>query len=161
MMHSLIVSADTRAVSSLQSPPGQETRQQCLIMRLIYLTIGKNIFIIYNFCCGRGGDIWWSVSRQHLIWQLCWKIRKSWITITGHGAALSTTFNYLRLQNKKKYRKWKSSSSTFSSFWLWHCLPMFSVSQCLVRTCICISVWTWRPCQVSCGRGQFTRGCQV
>ena len=45
MMHSLIVSADTRAVSSLQSPPGQETRQQCLIMRLIYLTIGKNIFI--------------------------------------------------------------------------------------------------------------------
>ena len=56
MMHSLIVSADTRAVSSLQSPPGQETRQQCLIMMLIYLTIGKNIFIIYNFC-GRGGDI--------------------------------------------------------------------------------------------------------
>ena len=43
MIHSLIVSADTRAVSGPR--PVKETRQQCLIMRLIYLTIGKNIFV--------------------------------------------------------------------------------------------------------------------
>ena len=159
MMHSLIVSADTRAVSSPR--PVRRHVNNAWSWGWFTSQLVK-IFLLFIISAAGGEET--SDGQYHgsiLSGNFAGKLGNlgSRLRATEQRCQQQSTIYVCKIRKNTESKK--SLSSTFSSFWLWHCLPMFSVSLCLVRRCICISVWTWRPCQVSCGRGQFTRGCQV